>query len=93
MNERFNIGGRGIAPDDIGRVRRKPVLIVTGEHDPRHSRAFDQRTATHLHADFVWLPDSGQSGNGHMLMLEDSSTAISTLVLDWLAARELGPHV
>ncbi len=89
MNERFNIGGRGIGLADPDKVRARPVLIVTGERDPRHPRAVDEATARHLNADFVWLPDRGVTGNGHMLMLEDNSDDIAGLMLGWLGARGL----
>lgn len=87
LNERFNIGGRGLKIDDPRNLARLPILIVTGDHDPRHPRAVDEATARYLGAEFVWLPDIGVTGNGHMLMIEDNSDAIARLILDWLDAK------
>ncbi len=89
LNERFNIGGRGLKIDDPRNLARHPILIVTGEQDPRHPRAVDEATARYLGAEFVWLPDIGIAGNGHMLMIEDNSDAIARLILDWLDAKGL----
>jgi len=83
FNERFNIGGRGLAIHDPARLTM-PKLIVTGDHDLRHPRAVDEATARYLGAEFVWLPDRGIHGNGHMMMIEDNSNEIATLVLGWL---------
>jgi len=89
LNERFNIGGRGLKIDDPRNLARHPILIVTGDHDPRHPRAVDEATARYLGAKFVWLPDIGIAGNGHMLMIEDNSDAIARLILEWLDAKGL----
>lgn len=35
----------------------------------------------------MWLPDYGIEGNGHMLMIEDNSTQIATLIQQWLKRR------
>jgi pimeloyl-ACP methyl ester carboxylesterase len=87
FNERFNVGGRGLRIDDPGALRECPILIVTGDQDPRHPRVLDASTAEYLGAEFVWLPDLGISGNGHMLMMEDNSEEIATLALTWLGAK------
>ncbi|MGO4670039.1 alpha/beta fold hydrolase [Bosea sp. 2RAB26] len=89
FNERFNIGGRGLQIADPAALARTPILIVTGDHDPRHPRAIDEATARYLGAEFLWLPDEGISGNGHMPMIEDNSDAIADRLLLWLAGREL----
>ena len=89
FNERFNIGGRGLRIDDPAALGGTPILIVTGDHDPRHPRAMDEATARYLGAEFLWLPDEGISGNGHMPMIEDNSDAIADRLLLWLAGREL----
>jgi pimeloyl-ACP methyl ester carboxylesterase len=88
FNERFNIGGRGLRLADPDRLRAKPVLIVTGEADPRHPRGLDEATADYLGADFIWLPDRGITGNGHMMMLEDNSDELADLILAWLEGKE-----
>jgi pimeloyl-ACP methyl ester carboxylesterase len=87
LNERFNIGGRGLKIRDPRALAGHRILIVTGDHDPRHPREVDEATAGHLGADFVWLPDRGIRGNGHMMMIEDNSDALAALILDWLDAQ------
>jgi pimeloyl-ACP methyl ester carboxylesterase len=89
FNERFNIGGRGLRIVDPASLRPHPILIVTGDNDPRHSRAMDGATAEYLGAEFVWLPDRGITGNGHMLMIEDNSDDIAAMTIAWLAAKGL----
>lgn len=89
FNERFNIGGRGLCIEDLGSLKRTPILIVTGDHDPRHSRDMDEATARYLGAEFLWLPDEGVTGNGHMPMIEDNSDLIADRLLRWLVEREL----
>ncbi|HKX40362.1 MAG TPA: alpha/beta fold hydrolase [Burkholderiaceae bacterium] len=87
LNERFNIGGRGLRLLDPEVVRAKPILIVTGDHDLRHPKAVDGRLAEYLAADFVWLPDAGVAGNGHMLMIEENSDDIAGIVNAWLTTQ------
>jgi len=89
LNERFNIGGRGLRIGDPATLARTPILVVTGGQDQRHPRATDEATARYLGAEFVWLPDRGIEGNGHMTMIEDNSGQIAALALDWLAAKGL----
>ncbi|WP_258767911.1 MULTISPECIES: alpha/beta fold hydrolase [Bradyrhizobium] len=84
LNERFNIGGRGLRIGDPDKLRDHRILIVTGELDPRHPREVDAATAAYLGADFVWLPDRGITGNGHMMMIEDNSDDLAALILTWL---------
>ncbi|MBR0714535.1 alpha/beta fold hydrolase [Bradyrhizobium liaoningense] len=86
LNERFNIGGRGLRVDDPRNLHAHDILIVTGEHDPRHPREVDAATAACFGAEFVWLPDRGINGNGHMMMIEDNSDDLATLILAWLDA-------
>ncbi len=83
FNERFNIGGQGLAIRDPANLTM-PKLIVTGDFDPRHPRAMDKATAQYLGAEHVWLPDRGIEGNGHMPMIEDNSDEIAALLLAWL---------
>src|SRR5262249_35849959 len=71
LNERFNIGGRGLKIRNPESLAGHRVLIITGDHDPRHPRVVDEATAVYLGAEFVWLPDRGIRGNGHMMMIED----------------------
>ena len=88
FNERFNIGGRGLAIGDPANLTM-PKLIVTGDFDLRHPRAVDAATAHYLGADYVWLPDRGIHGNGHMMMIENNSDDIAALLLGWLHDKGL----
>jgi pimeloyl-ACP methyl ester carboxylesterase len=88
LNERFNIGGRGLKIRDPKNLADRRILIVTGEHDPRHPRAVDEATARYLDAEFVWLPDRGITGNGHMMMIEDNSDALAAMIVAWLDAKD-----
>lgn len=89
FNERFNIGGRGLRIGDPASLARTPILIVTGDNDPRHPKAVDEATARYVGAQFLWLPDEGIEGNGHMPMIEDNSDAIAHRLLRWLDERGL----
>jgi pimeloyl-ACP methyl ester carboxylesterase len=89
MNERNNIRGCGVAIADPAHFRDLPILIVTGDEDPRHPRATDERIAAYLGADFVWLPDAGLPGHGHMQMIEHGNLPIADLFDAWLAERGL----
>lgn len=89
MNERFNIGGKGLHIADPANLAALPILIVTGDSDPRHPRAVDEATARYLGAEFAWLPERGIAGNGHMPMCEDNSDEIAALIVAWLEAKGL----
>ena len=78
-----------IAVADTARLRDKPVLIITGEHDIDHPREVDGAIADWLNdvgakAEFQFLPDHGIGGNGHMLMLEDNSDEIAHRIIGWI---------
>lgn len=87
LNERFNIGGRGLKIGDPANLRGRDILIMTGDHDLRHPREADAATARYVGAEFVWLPDRGVTGNGHMLMIEDNSDALAAMILQWLDTK------
>jgi pimeloyl-ACP methyl ester carboxylesterase len=71
-------------------------LIVFGdfvdEHPTWHTlrqRAQDCQpalTAAGAAADFWSLPEHGQHGNSHMLMMDDNSDALAAMLRDWLLA-------
>jgi pimeloyl-ACP methyl ester carboxylesterase len=84
LNERFNIGGRGLRIDNPANLRGCTILIVTGDRDPRHPREVDEATARYLGAEFWWLADRGIIGNGHMMMIEDNSDELAASILTWL---------
>ncbi|PUE50617.1 hypothetical protein B9Z47_02380 [Limnohabitans sp. 2KL-1] len=87
LNERFNIGGKGLRLSPVHQVGMRPVLILTGELDLRHPRPTDEALARYLGADYIWLPDVGIKGNGHMLMLETNSDAIAGVLTRWLQTK------
>ncbi len=87
LNERFNIGGKGLHLSSAHQVGKLPVLILTGELDLRHPKQTDEALARYLGADYVWLPDVGIKGNGHMLMLEKNSDAIAGVLTRWLQTK------
>lgn len=84
LNERFNIGGAAIRVASPEKVGERPILILTGEKDLRHPKRTDQALADFFGADFMWLPDEGVHGNGHMLMIESNSDRIAELILGWI---------
>jgi pimeloyl-ACP methyl ester carboxylesterase len=87
LNERFNIGGRGLTIDDPAALRERDILIVTGDRDLRHPREGDAATARYLGAEFWWLPDRGITDNGHMMMIEENSDELAALILAWLDTK------
>ena len=89
LNERFNIGGQALGVSGADVVARRPILVVTGDRDPRHPRYADAAVADYFAATACWLPDAGITGNGHMMMMEDNSNEIAGLIADWLNAQGL----
>lgn len=90
--ERLNVHGKQFKIERFDNFRGKPILIVTGSHDLDHPRALDEGTAKWLNAngaaaEFVYLPDIGITGNGHMMMMEDNSDALADLAVDWIEER------
>ena len=91
--ERLNVRGAQLKIERFENFRGKPILIVTGSHDLDHPRALDAATADWLNAkgaaaEFVYLPDLGITGNGHMMMMEDNSNALADLAVDWIENRK-----
>lgn len=87
MNERSNVNGIGLrvsGPDALAGI---PILVMTGDQDPRHPRATDEGVATFFGADFIWLADRGMAGHGHMMMIEHGHEAIADIFLGWLDAH------
>lgn len=89
LNERFNIGASGLHLTDTAQLHGLPMLVLTGDQDPRHPKDVDGALAAFLGADFVWLPDVGITGNGHMLMMEDNHEQLAELISRWLAEKGL----
>lgn len=89
LNERFNIGGSGLSLEHPEQLAGLPMLVFTGDNDPRHPREVDGALAQFLGADFIWLPDVGIGGNGHMLMIEDNHEQLAACISDWLDTKGL----
>ncbi len=85
INERNNIAGLGLTIGGPAALGGIPVVILTGDQDPRHPRAADVRIADYFGAEFIYLPDAGLHGHGHMQMIEHGNEAIADLFLAWLA--------
>ncbi len=89
LYERLNVRGSQVRVQNTDCFRGKPVAIVTGSEDLEHPRHVDEEVASWLSAQgassqFVWLPDRGIEGNGHMMMMERNSDQIADLILEWL---------
>jgi pimeloyl-ACP methyl ester carboxylesterase len=91
--ERLNVRSAQLKIERFDNFRAKPILILTGSHDLDHPRALDEKTAEWLKekgaaAEFIYLPDLGIHGNGHMMMMEDNSDALADLAVDWIENRK-----
>ncbi|MBE1494122.1 pimeloyl-ACP methyl ester carboxylesterase [Amycolatopsis lexingtonensis] len=87
--ERTNIGGAQLHIEDESALEGKHILVVTGTEDIDHPRELDGAVVEWLkkagaRAEQCWLGDRGITGNGHMTMLENNSTEIAGIMLDWL---------
>ena len=81
LAERLNVDGTQLTVDDPTRLASTRVVVVTGDHDPDHPRAADEEIVTFfavagIDARFLYLPDHGISGNGHMMMLETNNREV-----------------
>jgi pimeloyl-ACP methyl ester carboxylesterase len=91
--QRLNIRGAQLKVGRFENFRGKPILLITGSNDIDHPRALDEGTVTWLNekgaaAEFIYLPDVGITGNGHMMMMEDNSDALADLAIDWIESRK-----
>lgn len=89
MNERSNIDGGGLRIAGPQALAGIPIVVITGDEDPRHPRAADAKIADYFGAEFIWLADRGITGHGHMMMIEDGHDAIADIFLNWLDQRGL----
>jgi pimeloyl-ACP methyl ester carboxylesterase len=80
MNERNNIGGSGIAVAGPEVFDGLPIVVITGDEDPRHPRETDEAIADYVGGEFIWLPDIGLPGHGHMQMIERGNLAIADVI-------------
>jgi len=91
--QRLNVRGAQLKIERFENFHAKPILLMTGSNDIDHPRALDEGTAAWLRekgaaAEFIYLPDLGISGNGHMMMMEDNSDALADLAVDWIENRK-----
>ena len=87
--ERSNIEGSQIRIDDFAAMKGVPILLVTAEADPDHTRESDRAIVDFfvgkgLTAELCYLPEQGINGNGHMMMLERNSDDIAGLMEGWI---------
>ncbi|MGW5715064.1 alpha/beta fold hydrolase [Amycolatopsis sp. NPDC003865] len=87
--ERTNIGGAQLHIEDESALEGRRILVLTGTEDIDHPRELDGAVVEWLNkagarAEHCWLGDRGITGNGHMMMLEDNSTEIAGIMMDWL---------
>jgi pimeloyl-ACP methyl ester carboxylesterase len=87
--ERTNIGGGQLRIEDESGFAGKRILVMTGTEDIDHPRELDGAVVDWLNAagaraELCWLGDLGITGNGHMMMLEDNSSDIAVVLMDWL---------
>lgn len=90
--QRLNVRGAQLKIERFENFRAKPIVLITGSHDIDHPRSLDEGTAKWLAekgaaAEFIYLPDLGIVGNGHMMMMEDNSDALADLAIDWIESR------
>ena len=90
--ERSNIDGSQLRIENFDAMAGTPILLVTAEADPDHTRESDGAIVDWfveqgLEAELCYLPDKGISGNGHMMMLERNSDDIAALLADWIEGR------
>jgi pimeloyl-ACP methyl ester carboxylesterase len=89
MNERSNLNGTGLKVSGPEALAGIPIVVITGDQDPRHPRVTDEGVAEYFGAEFIWLADRGMSGHGHMMMIEHGHDKIADIFLDWLDKRGL----
>ena len=88
-NELRNVEGRGLYIGDPQILYGIPICVITGDQDPRHPRETDAKTAKYFRGDFIWLPEVGLPGHGHLQMLEHGNLAIADLFINWLHSKNL----
>ncbi|GAA6619735.1 hypothetical protein [Scytonema sp. NUACC26] len=88
-NQRRNVEGGGLYICDPKILFDIPICVITGDQDPRHPREVDALTAKYFGGDFIWLPDVGLPGHGHMQMLEHGNLAIAEVFINWLHSKGL----
>ena len=89
LNERYNVEGAGLHISSPERLAPIPIVVIAGDMDARHPREVDEPLAKYVGGDFIWLPDVGLEGHGHMVMLEEGNLAVADVFLDWLKRQGL----
>jgi pimeloyl-ACP methyl ester carboxylesterase len=89
LYQRRNIRGSQLKIGDLSNYRGKRILVMTGTADADHPRKLDEGIVTWLNehgakAEFIYLGDRGITGNGHMMMLENNSTALADQIMAWI---------
>jgi len=89
LYQRFNTKGSQLKIEDLSKLNKTKILVITGTEDLDHPKELDEQIVTffkenNVKADFVYLGDKSISGNGHMCMLEKNSHQIVDLMHDWI---------
>ena len=88
-SERFNRDNLGRVIDVDLKKLTMPIMVMTGDQDTLHPKADDEKLAKQLKADFMYLPDLGLPGHGHMQMLERGNEKIAAVFMEWLGKHGL----
>ncbi|MHC5755236.1 MAG: alpha/beta fold hydrolase [Nostoc sp.] len=88
-NELRNVEGRGLYICHPEILYDIPICVITGDQDPRHPYKVDAETAKYFGGDFIWLPEAGLPGHGHLQMLEHGNLAIADLFINWLHSKNV----
>jgi pimeloyl-ACP methyl ester carboxylesterase len=93
-----------VTAEEVAKVFAKvPLLAVWGDYsrgapgpngDARRngcSATVDAVKGSGGAATFLLLPDAGQPGNSHMLMMDRNNLAIADLIIDWLRTNSAKP--
>jgi pimeloyl-ACP methyl ester carboxylesterase len=88
LNELFNKDGMGLFVDPK-KFANVPKIVINGDQDPRHPREVDEKTAHFVGAEYIYLPDVGMPGHGHMMMVESNNEVIAQFIINWLGKKGL----
>lgn len=69
-----------------------PALVMTAEasyHAPFDYLTYEFLKQAGVDADYLYLPDVGIRGNGHMMMLEKNSDDVAAALQNWMEHRRL----
>ncbi len=87
--ERFNTNGIQLKLDEEVIQQRKDleIFVVTGDFDPPHPYNVDNEIVNYfknlgIMSEFVWLPDIGLKGHGHMFTMENGCVEIFNKIFE-----------